>query len=143
MNCFINCCKVEITRSFSLQVLLWFHLSACKDRLDSVFYGRFIFYRNSYIETSFHCIIIKLCENVCWQNISAKFDTQPDPMKHFGVMALELAQFAKINCVWSVTWIFLNGSASNFVTLFVGTISWPSSTTSQILWKTCELWPLN
>ena len=23
---------------------------------------------------TFHCIIIKLCENVCWQNISAKFD---------------------------------------------------------------------
>ena len=28
---------------------------------------------------SFHCIIINLCENVCWQNISAKFDNQPDP----------------------------------------------------------------
>ena len=31
---------------------------------------------------SFHCIIIKLCEHVCWQNVSAKFDNQPDPMKH-------------------------------------------------------------
>ena len=31
---------------------------------------------------SFHCIIFKLCENVCWQNVSAKFDNQPDPMKH-------------------------------------------------------------
>ena len=54
---------------------------------------------------SFHCIIIKLCEHVCWQNVSAKFDNQPDPMKHFGVMALELAKFAKINR--SVTRIFL------------------------------------
>ena len=43
---------------------------------------------------SFHCIIIKLCGNVCWQNISAKFDNQPDPMKHFGVMVLELAKLA-------------------------------------------------
>jgi len=56
---------------------------------------------------SFHCIIINHCENVCWQNISANFDNQPDPIKHFGVMALELAKFAKIN----------------FVTLFVGIIS--------------------
>ena len=47
--------------------------------------------------------IIKLCENVCWQNIAAKFDNQPDPMKLFGVMALELAKFAKINGVLSVT----------------------------------------
>ena len=31
---------------------------------------------------SFDSIIIKLCENVCWQTISAKFDNQPDPMKH-------------------------------------------------------------
>ena len=54
---------------------------------------------------SFHCIIIKFCENVCWQNISVKFDNQPDPMKHFGVMALELAKFAKINR--SVSRIFL------------------------------------
>ena len=46
---------------------------------------------------SFHCIIIKLCEHVCWQNILAKFDNQPDPMKHFGVMALELANIAKIS----------------------------------------------
>ena len=52
---------------------------------------------------SLHCIIIKPCENVCWQNISAKFDNQPDPIKHFGVMALELAKFAKINRVHSVT----------------------------------------
>ena len=66
----------------------------------------------------FHCIIIKLCENVCWQNISAKFDNQPDPIKHFGVH--------------SVTWIVFNGSSSNFVTLFVGIISWPSSVISQI-----------
>ena len=48
---------------------------------------------------SFHCIIIKLCENVCWQNISTKFDNQPDPIKHFGVMTLELTKIAKINCV--------------------------------------------
>ena len=48
---------------------------------------------------SFHCIIIKLCENVCWQNISAKFNKQPDPMKHFGVMALELAKTVQIKLV--------------------------------------------
>jgi len=48
---------------------------------------------------SFHCIMIKLCENVCWQNVSAKFDKQPDPIKHFGVMVLELAKFAKIDCI--------------------------------------------
>ena len=54
------------------------------------------------------------------KNISAKFDNQPDPMKHFGVMALELAKIAKINSVRSVTWVFFNGSSSNFVTLFVG-----------------------
>ena len=63
---------------------------------------------------SFHCIIIKLCENVYWQNISAKFifqwiikklggnvcwlnplakfNNQPDPMKFSGVTALELTQ---------------------------------------------------
>ena len=46
---------------------------------------------------SFHCIIIKLCENVCWQNVSAKLDNQPDPIKHFRVMPLELAKFANIN----------------------------------------------
>ena len=154
----------------------------------------------------FQWIIITLCENVCWQNISAKFDNQPNPMKHLGVMALELAKIAKINRVHSVTWIFFNGSSSislvyyytgvfcdivckhnllaksnnqpdpmkhfsvmaldlskivqinlvlyvtcilfngsssNFVTLFVGIISWPSSITSQIHWKTLELWPLN
>ena len=32
-----------------------------------------------------------------------KFDSQPDPMKHFGVMALELSKMAKINLVRSVT----------------------------------------
>ena len=52
---------------------------------------------------SFHCIFIKVCENVCWQNISAMFENQPDPIKHFGVMAPELAKFAKINGVLSVT----------------------------------------
>ena len=60
----------------------------------------------------FHCIIIKLCENVCWQNISAKFDNQPDPIKHFGVIVHELA---KISRVCSLTWIFFNGSSSNLV----------------------------
>ena len=39
-------------------------------------------------------------------------------------MALELAKIAKINLVRSVTWIFFNGLSSNFVTLFVGIISW-------------------
>ena len=90
-----------------------------------------------------YCIIIKLCENVCWQNISAKLDNQPDPMKHFRVMALELAKFAKMNLVRSVTWILFNGSSLNFVILFVGIISWPSLITSQIPWSTLELWPLN
>jgi len=52
---------------------------------------------------SFHCIIINLCGNVCWQNISPKLDNQPDPMKHFGVMALEVAKIAKINLARSVT----------------------------------------
>jgi len=33
----------------------------------------------------------------------AKFDNQPDPMKHFGGMALELAKYAKINRDRSVT----------------------------------------
>jgi len=27
----------------------------------------------------------------------AKFNNQPDPIKHFGVMSLELAKIAKIN----------------------------------------------
>ena len=76
----------------------------------------------------FHCIIMKwiiinLCDIVCWQNISAKFDNQPDLIKHFGVMALELAKIAQINRVRSVTSIFFNGSSSIFVTLFVGIIS--------------------
>jgi len=43
----------------------------------------------------FQWIIIKLCENVSWQNISAKFNNQPDPFKDFGVMALELAKIAQ------------------------------------------------
>ena len=89
---------------------------------------------------SYHCIIIKLCENVCWQNIPAKFDNQPDPIKHFGVMALELTKFAKINLVCSV---FFNGLSSNFLTLFVSIISWQSLLTSQIPRSTLELWPLN
>ena len=92
---------------------------------------------------SSHCIIIKLCEKVCWQNISAKFDNQPDPIKHFGVMALELAKFVKINRSRSVTWIFINGSSSNFVKMFGGKISRPSLITSQFPWMTLELWPLN
>ena len=66
----------------------------------------------------FHCIIIKLCENVCWQNIAAKFNNQPDLMKHFGVMALVLAKFAKISVVPSVTQMFFIGSSSNLVTMF-------------------------
>ena len=59
---------------------------------------------------TFHCIIIKLCEFICWQRISAKFDNHPDPIKHFGVMVLVLAKFAKSNLVHSVTRIFFNGS---------------------------------
>ena len=43
----------------------------------------------------FHCIIIKLCENICWQNISAKFNNQPEALKDVGVMALELAKNAQ------------------------------------------------
>jgi len=35
-----------------------------------------------------------------WQNISAKFDNQSDPLNDIGVMALELA---KINLVCSLT----------------------------------------
>ena len=89
---------------------------------------------------SFHCIIIKLSENVCWQNISAKFDNQPDPIKHLAVMALELSKFVKINLVCSVIWIFFNGSSSKFVTLFVGIISWPSSITSQTHGKIVEFY---
>ena len=46
------------------------------------------------------------------KNILAKFDDQLDPMKNFGVMALELA---KINLVRSVTWISFNALSSNFV----------------------------
>ena len=58
---------------------------------------------------SFDCIIIKLCENVCWQNILAKFDNQPDPIKHFGVMALELANIQTILCKYM--------NISNYVSL--------------------------
>ena len=92
---------------------------------------------------SFHCIIIKLYENVCWQNISAKFDNQLDPIKLFGVMALELAKIAKINLSRSVTWIFFNESSLTFVKMFVGKISGPCVTTSRIPLSTLELWPLN
>ena len=92
---------------------------------------------------SCHCIIIKLLKIFVGKISRAKFDNQPDPMKHFAVMALKLAKFAKINLVCSVTWIFCNGSSSNFVTLFVSIISWPSLITSQIQWSTLELWPLN
>jgi len=35
--------------------------------------------------------------------MTAMFDNQPDPMMHFGVMALELSNIAKINRVRSVT----------------------------------------
>ena len=48
-------------------------------------------------------IVFKLHENVSWQNISAKFDNQADPIKHVRVMALELAKIAKINLVCCVT----------------------------------------
>jgi len=64
---------------------------------------------------TFHCIIIKLCENVGWQNSSAKSNNQPDVMKHFRVMALEISKIAKINCVRSITLIFFNESSSNWV----------------------------
>ena len=44
----------------------------------------------------FQWIIIKLCENVCWLNESAKFDKQPDLMKHFGVVALIQPKLPKL-----------------------------------------------
>ena len=31
---------------------------------------------------SFYCIIIKLCDIVCWHNLSATFNNQPDLMEH-------------------------------------------------------------
>ena len=90
----------------------------------------------------FQWIIIKLCDIVWWHNLLAKFNNQPDPLKGIVVMVLELAKIAKINCVRSVTWIFFNGSSSNFVTLFVSIISWASLINSQIPWSTLKLWPL-
>ena len=75
---------------------------------------------------SFHCIIIKLCENVCWHNLLAKFNNQSDPMKDFGVMALVVA---KINIVCTVTSIFFNGSSSiSLVNYYTGVF--------------CDIWTL-
>ena len=48
--------------------------------------------------------------------IPAKFDNQPDPMKHFGVMALELA---KINLVRSITQIVFIICGYNILPKFV------------------------
>ena len=48
-------------------------------------------------------IIFKLCDIVCWHNLLAKFNNQPDHWQDFGVMALELAKLDKINRVRSVT----------------------------------------
>ena len=44
-------------------------------------------------------IIIKLCDIVCWHNLLAEFKNQPDPLKDFGVMALELAKTVQIKLV--------------------------------------------
>ena len=42
----------------------------------------------------FQWIIIKLSDIVCYHNLMANFNKQPDPMKHFRVMALELSKIA-------------------------------------------------
>ena len=60
----------------------------------------------------FQWVIIKLCDIVCWQNISGKFDNQPNPKYNFGAMAFELAKIAKIIHVRSV---LFKGSSSNLV----------------------------
>ena len=41
---------------------------------------------------SFYCIIIKLCKNVCWQNISAKFDNQPEALWSYGPWIRQICQ---------------------------------------------------
>ena len=64
---------------------------------------------------SFHCIIIKLCDIACWHNLLAKYKNQPDPIKHFGVMDLELAKIAHVR---SATQMFFTGSSTNLVTMF-------------------------
>ena len=74
-------------------------------------------------------LIIKLGGNVCWHNLLAKFNNPPDPMKDFGVMALELAKIAKINLVCTVTSIFFNGSSSiSLVNYYTGVF--------------CDIWTL-
>ena len=45
---------------------------------------------------SFRWVIIKLCDIVCWHNLLAKFNNQPNPLKDFVVMALELAKTVQI-----------------------------------------------
>jgi len=45
--------------------------------------------------------IIKLRDIVCWHYLLAKYNKQPDPLKDFGVMALELANISKINIACS------------------------------------------
>jgi len=65
----------------------------------------------------------------------AKSYNQPDAMKHFRDMALELSKIVKINLVHSVIffqWIIIKLGVSNLVIMFVGIISPPHSITSQI-----------
>ena len=51
----------------------------------------------------------------CLHNLLAKSNNQPDPMKQYRVIALELSKIAQINLVRSVTGIFFNESSSNLV----------------------------
>ena len=72
---------------------------------------------------------IKLSDNVCWHNLLATFDNQPDLMKHFGVYnGPYLAEIVQINIVdfYIFQWIII------LMAMFVGLIPWPSSITSQI-----------
>jgi len=59
-------------------------------------------------------------------------------------MTLELYKIAKFNPSLRnfFQWIIMKRCVSNLVIMFVGMISPPLSITSQISWRTLELWPL-
>ena len=55
-------------------------------------------------------IIIKLSDNVCWYNLSATFNNQPDLMKHrnYGPYLAEIAQINIVHCVFNIfQWIII------------------------------------
>ena len=89
----INCWDKEFRTSLKMCLLTF--------SWNKTFYNLEQFYCRSGME-KFNCLFTRPFEKSIMQAASRVF-VQPDPMKHFGVMAHELSKIAKINLVHSVT----------------------------------------